>query len=77
VITQVIHWIPLAVVGRAAFAALGIRAQETDEHHRAQRRAVEMQALPMPAQRAAEADVMTTRTVTSASRAGREYYGLS
>jgi hypothetical protein len=41
-ITQVILWSALAVVGCAAFAALGICAQETDGHHRAQRRAVEM-----------------------------------
>ena len=48
-----ILWIPLAVVGCAAFAALGIWAAVTDEGHTAQRRrAAEMQAILVPAQQA-------------------------
>jgi hypothetical protein len=55
-----ILWIPLAVVGCAAFAALGIWAAITDEGHTAQRRrAAEMQAILVPAPRAADVDVMS------------------
>ena len=54
-IIQMILWIPLAVLGCAAFTALGIWAAITDEGHTAQRRrAIEMQAILVPAQRAEE-----------------------
>jgi len=57
--TQMILWIPLAVAGCAVFAALGIWAAITDEGHTAQRRrAIEMQAIPVPAQGAEETQVL-------------------
>lgn len=43
-ITQVILWVPLAVIGCTAFAALGIWAVITDEQHRAQKRAIKVEA---------------------------------
>jgi hypothetical protein len=59
-IMPVILWTLLAVVGCAAFAALGIWAGITDEGHRAQRqRAIEMQAILVPSARAEETRVMT------------------
>lgn len=58
-ITQVILWSMLAVVGCAAFAALGMWAHVTDEHYRAQRRSIAEPAIPVPSQRAAAAG--TTR----------------
>jgi hypothetical protein len=72
-IMLLIIWIPLAVVGCTAFAALGIWAAITDEGHTAQRRrAAEMQAILVPVQKAADVDVMPERTeesqVTLASR---------
>ena len=61
-----ILWIPLAVVGCAAFAALGIWAAITDEGHALQRRrAAEMRAILVPVQTAADADVMLGRTQES------------
>jgi hypothetical protein len=61
-IIQMILWIPLAVAGCAAFAAVGIWAAITDEGHAAQRRrASEMQATPVPAQRAEETQVLLAR----------------
>jgi hypothetical protein len=61
-IIQMILWIPLAVLGCAAFAALGVWAAITDEGHTAQRRrAIEMQAIPVPAQRAEETQVLLAR----------------
>jgi len=64
-----ILWIPLAVVGCAAFAALGIWAAITDEGHTAQRRrAAEMQAILVPAQRAADVDVIPGTTQESQVR---------
>ena len=66
---NLIFWIPLAVVGCAAFAALGIWAAITDEGHTAQRRrAAEMQAILVPAQQTAEVDVTPKSQVTLASR---------
>jgi hypothetical protein len=63
---MLILWIPLAIVGCALFAVLGIWAAITDEGHRAQRRrAVEMQAIPMLSQWAAEVDVTTLRAEES------------
>ncbi len=56
---QMILWIPLAVAGCAAFAALGIWAAITDEGHTAQRqRAIEMQEITVPAQRVEETQVL-------------------
>lgn len=43
-ITQIVLWVPLAVIGAAAFAALGLWAAITDEQHRAQRRAIGVEA---------------------------------
>jgi hypothetical protein len=43
-ITQIILWVPLAVIGSAAFAALGIWAVITDEQYRAQKRAIRVEA---------------------------------
>ena len=61
-IIQLIIWIPLAVLGCAAFAALGIWAAVTDERHAAQRRrAIEMQAIPVPSQTAEEPQVLLAR----------------
>ena len=61
-----ILWIPLAVVGCVAFAALGIWAAITDEGHTAQRRrAAEAQAILVPVQKAADVDVMPGRTPES------------
>ncbi len=61
-IMQIILWIALAVLGCAAFAVLGIWAAITDEGHTAQRRrAMEMQAIPVPAQRAEETQVLLAR----------------
>ena len=58
-IIQMILWIALAVLGCAVFAALGIWAAITDEGHTAQRRrAIEMQAVPVPSQRAKETQVL-------------------
>jgi hypothetical protein len=58
-IIQMVLWIALAVLGCAAFAALGIWAAITDEGHTAQRRrAIEMQPIPVPSQRAKEAQVL-------------------
>jgi hypothetical protein len=58
-IIQVILWALLAAAGCAAFAALGIWAAITDEGHQAQRRrAIEMQAIPVPSPRAEEAQVL-------------------
>ena len=66
---NLILWIPLAVVGCAAFAALGIWAAITDEGHTAQRRrAAEMQAILVPAQQTAEVDMTPESQVTLASR---------
>jgi hypothetical protein len=59
-ITQVILWSMLAVVGCAAFAALGMWALVTDEHTRAQRRTITAQPIPVPSRRAAAA-AETTR----------------
>jgi hypothetical protein len=68
-IMLLILWIPLAVLGCAAFAALGIWAAITDEGHTAQRRrAAEMQAILVSAQKAADMDVMPETQVTVASR---------
>jgi uncharacterized protein with FMN-binding domain len=68
-IMLLILWIPLAVVGCAAFAALGIWAAITDEGHTAQRRrAAEMQAILVPAQRAADVDIMPGATQESQVR---------
>lgn len=62
-IMQMILWIPLAVLGCAAFAALGIWAAITDEGHTAQRRrAIEMQAILVPSQRTEETQVLLART---------------
>jgi hypothetical protein len=59
VIIQMILWISLAVLGCAAFAALGIWAAITDEGHTAQRRrAIEMQPVQVLAQRADETQVL-------------------
>ena len=55
-ITQMILWSMLAVVGCAAFAALGMWAHVTDEHYRAQRRIIAEQpvvAQPVPVTAAA------------------------
>lgn len=61
-IIQMILWTSLAVLGCAAFAALGIWAAITDERHAAQRRrAIEMQAVPVPSQRAGETQVLLAR----------------
>jgi hypothetical protein len=61
-IIQMILWIPLAVLGCAGFAALGIWAAITDEGHTAQRqRAIEMQAIPVPSQKAEETQVVLAR----------------
>jgi hypothetical protein len=61
-IIQMILWIPLAVAGCAAFAALGIWAAITDEGHTAQRRrAIEMPEIPVPSQRAEETQVLLAR----------------
>lgn len=60
-ITQVILWSMLAVVGCAAFAALGMWAYLTDEHYRAQRRTIAEQAIPVPSQRAAAAAATTRK----------------
>jgi hypothetical protein len=61
-IIQMTLWIALSVLGCAAFAALGIWAAITDEGHRAQRRrAIEMQAILMPSQRAEETEVLLAR----------------
>jgi len=61
-IIQMILWIALAVLGCAAFAALGIWAAITDEGHTAQRRrAAEMRAIPEPSQRAEEPQVLLAR----------------
>jgi hypothetical protein len=61
-ITQMILWISLAILGCAAFAALGIWAAITDEGHTAQRRrAIELQAISGPAQRAEEIQVLLAR----------------
>ena len=61
-IIQMILWIPLAVLGCAVFTALGIWAAITDEGHTAQRRrAIEMQAILVPAQRAEETQDLLTR----------------
>jgi hypothetical protein len=63
-----ILWIPLAVVGCAAFAALGIWAAITDEGHTLQRRrAAEMQAILVPVQKAADVDVIPESQGTLAS----------
>jgi hypothetical protein len=59
-ITQVILWSMLAVVGCAAFAALGVWAHVTDKHYRAQRRSIAEQAIRVPSQVAA-APAETTR----------------
>jgi hypothetical protein len=65
-IMLLILWIPLAVVGCAAFAALGIWAAITDEGHTAQRRrAAQMRAILVPVQQAADADVMPGRAQES------------
>jgi hypothetical protein len=61
-IIQMILWISLAVLGCAAFAALGIWAAITDEGHTAQRlRAIEMQAIPVLAHKAEETQVLLVR----------------
>jgi flagellar basal body-associated protein FliL len=61
-IIQMIFWIVLAVLGCAAFAALGIWAAITDEGHTAQRRrAVEMQAISEPSQWSEEIQVLLAR----------------
>jgi hypothetical protein len=61
-IIQMILWIALAVLGCAAFAAMGIWAAITDEGHIAQRRrAIEMRAILVPAQRAEETQVLAAR----------------
>jgi hypothetical protein len=61
-IIQMIFWIVLAVLGCAAFAALGIWAAITDEGHTAQRRrAIEMQAILVPSLRAEETEVLLAR----------------
>jgi hypothetical protein len=61
-IIQMILWISLAVLGCAAFAALGIWAAITDEGHTAQRRrAIGMQAIPVPSQRAEETQILLAR----------------
>jgi hypothetical protein len=68
-IMLLILWIPLAVLGCAAFAALGIWAAITDEGHTAQRRrAAEMQAILVSVPNAADVDVMPESQVTLASR---------
>ena len=60
---QVILWTLLAVVGCAAFAALGIWAAITDEGHRAQRQlAAEMKAILVPVQRIEETQVLLARS---------------
>lgn len=64
-----ILWVPLAVLGCAAFAALGIWAAITDEGHTAQRRrAAEMQAILVSVPKAADMDVRPESQVTVASR---------
>jgi hypothetical protein len=60
-ITQVIFWSMLAVIGCAAFAALGMWAHVTDEHYWAQRNSIAAQAIPVPSHRAAAADEMTRK----------------
>ncbi|HBW17870.1 MAG TPA: hypothetical protein DEH11_02045 [Actinobacteria bacterium] len=70
-ITQVVLWVPVGLVGCAAFAALGIWAHETDERYRAHRRALEMQAIAVPAQRAAVADETTWRAEEARATRGR------
>jgi hypothetical protein len=61
-IMQMILWIFLAVLGCAAFAALGIWAAISDEGHTAQRRrAMEMQAILVPSQRAEETQIVLAR----------------
>jgi hypothetical protein len=45
---NLILWSMLAVVGCAAFAALGMWALVTDEHTRAQRRTITAQPIPVP-----------------------------
>jgi hypothetical protein len=65
-IMLLILWIPLAVIGCAAFAALGIWAAITDEGHTAQRRrAAMMQAILVPVQQAADVDVLPARAEES------------
>jgi len=57
VITQVIAWVPLAIIGCAAFAALGIWASVTDESYRRQRIAKAMQPVPVPSRPTVEGGV--------------------
>ena len=72
-IMLLIIWIPLGIVGCAAFAVPGIWAAITDEGHTAQRRrAAETQAILVPVRTAADVDVAPERIqesqVTLASR---------
>lgn len=61
-IVQMVLWVALAVLGCAAFAALGIWAAITDEGHTAQRRlAMEMQAIRVPRHRAGDTQVLLAR----------------
>jgi hypothetical protein len=61
-IVQMILWIALGILGCAAFAALGVWAAITDEGHTAQRRrAMEMQAIPVPAWMAGETQALLAR----------------
>jgi hypothetical protein len=60
-ITQVIFWSMLAVVGCAAFAALGMWVHQKDEHYRAQRRTIAAQPIPVLSPRAAAVGEMTRK----------------
>jgi hypothetical protein len=61
-IVQMVLWAALGVLGCAAFAALGIWAAITDEGHTAQRRrAMELQAIPVPRHRAGDTQVLLAR----------------
>ena len=67
-----ILWIPLAVVGCAAFAVLGIWAAITDEGHTLQRRrAAEMRAILVPVQQAADVPGMAQASQGTLAGSGR------
>lgn len=56
-ITQIIAWVPLGIIGCAAFAALGIWASVTDEAYRHQRLVNAMQPIPVRSRPTAEGGV--------------------
>jgi hypothetical protein len=58
-LTQLIPWVLLAVLGCAAFAGLGIWAHETDHRHREHRLAMQLAAVPVPWPRTAESDELS------------------